>query len=157
MLLEPTRALCKRSNPAQELCQTGEQRIEVSGVLLPQAFYGGPSGRAGGNIIWQVEVVLWGHETVALSRAHARPGWLGLWLFTGKERRPGSLSACSHWWEIMRVNKTDTWVKERYWETALIYPRKWQMGGQAFWPVPLLGQYSLVSNGWGVGGGFPAH
>lgn len=74
MLLEPTRALCKRSNPAQELCQTGEQRIEVSGVLLPQAFYGGPSGRAGGNIIWQVEVVLWGHETVALSRAHARPG-----------------------------------------------------------------------------------
>lgn len=48
--------------------------MEVSGVLLPQAFSGGPSGRAGGNIIWQVEVVLWGHETVALSRAHARPG-----------------------------------------------------------------------------------
>lgn len=91
MLLESTKALCRQSNPAQELCQTGELRIGVLGVILPQAFSGGPSGRAGGNIIWQEEVVLWGHETVALGRAHARPGRPELWLLMGKEGRPGSL------------------------------------------------------------------
>lgn len=85
-----TRAHCELKDPSQELCWTAQREHEVHGLSLGESE--APWEMAGRlclgwrSVSWHVEMVLWGHGTVALGRTYAGPG-----------QARESLSACSSW------------------------------------------------------------